>query len=68
MLINRVDKNKSKLSALYLIQAKRTRVPQRRIWRPTTHDYIHHVGMNMIPNCSVATQGIKNAEFDWALI
>ena len=28
-----------------------------------TCDYIHYVSMNMIPNCPVTIQDIKNAEF-----
>ena len=62
MIINTVDDNKSKLSALDLTQAKRAGALQRRIGRPSICDYIHYDNMNMIPNCPVAIQDIKNAE------
>ena len=65
MLITTVDNNKSKLSALDFSQAKRARALQRRIGRPMTRDYIRYVAMNMIPNCPVTIQDIKNAEFVW---
>ena len=65
MLITTVDDNKSKLSALDLSQAKRARALQRQIGRPMTRDYIRYVAMNMIPNCPITIQDIKNAEFIW---
>ena len=64
MRITTVDNNKSKISVLDLIEAKRARALQRRIRRPNIRDYIHHVNMNMIPNCPITVQDIqKNAEF-----
>ena len=63
MLINTVDKNKSKMSVLDLTQAKRARVLQRRIGRQATRDYIYYVSTNMIPNCPVTVQDVRNAEF-----
>ena len=51
MFITTVYNNKSKLSALDLTQVKRAQALQRRIRRPSIHDYIHYTNMNMIPNC-----------------
>ena len=62
MIINAVDTNKSKLSALDLTQAKRARALQKRIGRPTAHDYIHYISMNMIPNCPVTIYYIINVK------
>ena len=66
MLINTVDENENKLSELDLTQAKRARALQRRIWSLTICDSIHYVNMNMIPNCPVTIQDIKDQEFIWS--
>ena len=34
--------------------------------RPNICDYIHYVNMNMIPNCPVTIQDIKNTDFVWS--
>ena len=65
ILITTVDNNKNKLSALDLTQAKIARAVQRRIGRPSICDYIHYINMNMIPNCPITIQDIKNTEFIW---
>ena len=65
MLITTVDNNKSKLSALDLTQAKRARALQRRLGRPSILDYIHYAYMNMIPNCPITVQDVKNTEVIW---
>ena len=65
MLIDTVDNNKSKLSALDLTQAKRARALQRRIGRPSICAYIHYVTTNMTPNLPITVQDIKSTEFSW---
>ena len=65
MLITTVENNKSKLSAYDYSQAEKARTLQRRIGRPAVKDFIRYVAMNLIPNCPVTIQDIKNAEFLW---
>ncbi len=65
MLITTVENNKSKLSAYDYNQAEKARALQRRIGRPSTRDFIRYVATNLIPNCPVTIQDIKNAEFIW---
>ena len=65
MLTTTVDDNKRKFSALDLTQAKQARALQRRIGRPMTRDFIRYVASDMIPNCPVTIQDIKNAELIW---
>jgi hypothetical protein len=64
-LINTVDENTSEMLALDLTQTNRARALQRKIGRPTTRDSIPYVSMNMMPNCPVTVQVIRNAEFIW---
>jgi len=65
MLITTVENNKSRLSAHDFSNAKIARALQRRIGRPMTKDYIRYVALNLIPNCPITVQDIKNAEFVW---
>ena len=62
MLITTVTNNISKFSAHDVSQAKKARSLQQRIGRPMLRDYIRYVAMNLIPNCPVTVQDIKNAE------
>ena len=63
MLITTVDDNKNNFSAYDFNQAKLARSIQKRISRPKTQDFIRYVTNNLIPNCPVTAQDIKNAEF-----
>ena len=63
VLVNTVEDNASQFSAYDYAQAKKARALQRRIGRPSTRDYIDYVSKNLIPNCPVTVQDIKNAEF-----
>jgi hypothetical protein len=65
MLISMVDINKSKFSAYDFSRAKLARTLQCRNGRPANRDFIHYVENNLIPNCPVTTQDIRNAEFIW---
>ena len=65
MLIANVDDDKRKLSAHDFSRAKLARELQRRIGRPMTKDVIHYVVANLMPNCPITINGIKNAEFIW---
>ena len=65
MLITTVDDNKNRFSAHDFTQAKRARALQRRIGRPATGDFLRYVTGNLIPNCPITAQDIKNAEFIW---
>ena len=65
MLITTVDNNKSRLSAHDYSRALLARALQRKIGRPTTKDFIRYVALNLIPNCPITAQDIKNAEFVW---
>ena len=65
MLITTVDNNKSRLSAHDFSRALLARALQRKIGRPMTKDFIRYVALNLIPNCPVTVQDIKNAEFVW---
>ena len=65
MLITAIDDNKSRLSAHDFSKAKITRALQRRIGRPVTKDFTHYVTANLIPNCPIIVQDIKNAKFVW---
>jgi hypothetical protein len=58
-----VDKNKSKFSAYDFSRAKLARTIQCRNGRSATSDFIHYVENNLIPNCPITTQDIRNAEF-----
>ena len=59
MLITTVDDNKSQLSAHDYSRANIARALQRRIDRPTTKNFIHYVGENLIPNCPITVNDIK---------
>ena len=63
MLITTVQNNKSKLSAYDYSQAKKARTLQKQIGRPSVKDFIRYIAMNLIPNCPIIIQEIKNAEF-----
>ena len=65
MLITTVENNKSKLSAYDFSQAEKARTLQRRIGRPAVKDFIRYAATNLVPNCPVTIQDIKNAEFLW---
>ena len=65
MLITIVENNKSKFSAYDYNQAEKARAIQRRIGRPSTADFIRYVAKNLIPNCPITVQDIKNAELIW---
>ena len=65
MFINSADENKREFSTLKLTQANKARVLQMRIGKPNTHDYIHYVSTNMIPNCPVTIQDIRITEISW---
>eukprot|EP00804_Cyclotella_cryptica_P027563 CCRYP_007501-RA/>CCRYP_007501-RA protein AED:0.35 eAED:-0.96 QI:0/-1/0/1/-1/1/1/0/333 len=65
ILINTVDENKSKLSTYDFSRAKLARTIQCRIGRPATRDFISYVENNLIPNCPITSQDIRNAEFIW---
>ena len=65
MFITTVANNKNRLSAHDFSQAKAARTLQRRIGRPMTRDFIRYVATNLIPNCPITVQDIKNAEFVW---
>ena len=62
MLITTVYDNKSKLSAHAFSRAKTVRALQLRIGRPVTKDVIHYMTANLIPNCPVTVNDIKNAK------
>ena len=53
MFIATVDDNKSKLSAHNFSRSRMTK------------DFIHYVTANLIPNCPITVNAIKNAEFIW---
>ena len=67
MLITTVEENKSKLSAYDFNKAKLAWSIQRRIRRPKTQDFIKYVRDNLIPNCPITAQDVRNrnAEFIW---
>ena len=65
MPITTVDDNKIKLSAHDSSRAKISRALQRKIGRPITKDFIHYVTANLIPNCPITLQDMKNADFVW---
>jgi len=65
LLITTVEDNIKQLSGRDYTQAKLARSIQHRIGRPSTRDFIRYVSMNLIPNCPVSVQDIKNAEFIW---
>jgi hypothetical protein len=55
----------SKFSAFDVSKAKVARTLQKRIGRPSVKDFIRYVENNMIPNCPVTSQDIRNAETIW---
>ena len=65
VLITTVDENKTQFLAFDFNKAKLARSIQCRIGRPKTQDYIRYVRHNLIPNCPITVQDIKNAEAIW---
>ena len=65
VLVTTVSNNKTNFSAYDVSRAKLARAIQRRIGRPSIQQYLALVGRNLIPNCPVTVQDIKNAEFIW---
>ena len=65
VLVTTVADNMSKFSAYDVSKAKIARTLQKRIGRPSVKDYIRYVDSNMIPNCPITSQDIRNAETIW---
>ena len=63
MLVTTVENNTINFSAYDFAQATKARDLQCRIGRPSTADFIHIVSNNLLPNCPITAQDIKNAEF-----
>jgi hypothetical protein len=65
VFITTVDENKAKFSAYDYNKAKLARSILRRVGRPKTQDFIRYVRDNLIPNCPITAQDVRNAEFIW---
>ncbi len=65
MLITMVKDNLTKFSAYDISKARLARSVQQRIGRPSTKDYIRFVRNNLLPNCPITVQDIKNADMIW---
>ena len=61
-LITMVDNNKSKYTNTDYSHAQLACRIQRMIGRPSTHDFLHFVDNNLIPNCPITRQDILVAE------
>eukprot|EP00956_Cyclotella_meneghiniana_P038398 scaffold153893_cov47-Cyclotella_meneghiniana.AAC.1 len=55
----------SKFSGYDVSKANLARTIQKRIGRPNTKDFIHYVKSNLLPNCPVTVQDVRNAEVIW---
>ena len=65
VFITTVEDNKSKFSAYDFNKAKLAHLIMCRIRRPKTQDFIRYVRDNLIPNCPITAQDVRNAEFIW---
>ena len=65
MLVTTVENKQNKFSAYDFSRAKLARSIQKHIERPKTQDYLQYVKNNLIPNCPITAQDIKNAEYIW---
>ena len=65
MLVTTVENKQNKFSAYDFLRAKLARSIQKRIRRPNTQDYLRYVKNNLIPNCPITAQDIKNVEYIW---
>jgi len=62
VLINTVDKNKSKYTGKQYSDAHKARLIQDIISRPSMMDYIKYVENDLIPNCPITKDDIVHAE------
>ena len=65
MLVTTVKVYLTKFSAYDISKARLARSVQQRIGRPSTKDYIRFVCDNLLPNCPITVQDIKNADMIW---
>jgi hypothetical protein len=65
MLVTTVNNNMTKFSAYDISKAKLARSVQKRIGRPSVKDFIRFVRDNLLPNCPITVQDIRNAEMIW---
>jgi len=61
-LVTTVDSNKNKYSVRQYSSARKARLLQSTIGRPSTEDFIKYIEGNMIPNCNITRDNIIRAE------